>query len=105
LMSSVGQPRPTVVIEVKYVDRVFSREEIQQAIAYSAAYRCPVVLIRPRRVNEVFGNLELAGEIGQIRIETFLFDLNAPDAATEDRRLVSAIRGLILPALGTPLSS
>jgi 5-methylcytosine-specific restriction enzyme subunit McrC len=81
-----------VAIEVKYIDRSFGRGELEQAIGYSASYRCPTVLVRPRARGEREMGLEHVGRIDSVEIKSYVFDLGAVDLYAEERRWIAAIR-------------
>ena len=59
-----GDSRFQLVGEVKYIDRDFSRDHINQALAYAVSYRTPVVLIRPKLGGELA--LERVGELAAL---------------------------------------
>lgn len=84
-----------LVIEVKYFDRDFGREEYEQAIAYAATFRCPALLVRPKTAREGRSGVTSIGSIGNIRLFSFAFDLAAADLDVEEARFTSEVRGLM----------
>jgi len=42
-----AEDRFRLVSEVKYIDREFSRDHVNQALGYAVSYHAPVLLVRP----------------------------------------------------------
>lgn len=97
-----GDGRFRLVGEVKYIDRDFSRDHINQALAYAVSYRTPVVLIRPRLRDESSGLTEL-GTVNGITAHRYLVDL-AGDLLQEELAFAVAMRSLIPLAPGASVA-
>jgi 5-methylcytosine-specific restriction enzyme subunit McrC len=80
-----GPDGSRLVAEVKYINRDFAREEINQALAYALSYRAPCVLIRPRRPGDESGLAPL-GTVAGVSLYRFHFDLGG-DLEPEEGRL------------------
>lgn len=89
VVRQAGSVLATVLGEVKYIDRNFSREDINQAIAYAVSYHAPCLLIKPRRKGEAVG-LHPHGEVAGTRIYRYHFDL-AADLEDQERRLARVV--------------
>lgn len=81
---------PIVVLEIKYIDRDFVRDEINQAIAYAVSYKAPCVLIRPKLVGEAPG-LGVHGQVNGMTIYRYLYDLQ-DHLDRQEVRLARAVR-------------
>lgn len=72
----------SLLVEVKYKARP-SREDVNQAIAYGASYRCPVVVLAHPRPKGESAHLRLEGSIGKMRVYRYAYDLAATLEAEE----------------------
>ncbi len=88
-----GADRFQLVCEVKYIDRDFSREHVNQALAYAVSYRVPVVLIRPCLSHETSG-LSKHGEVSGITVYRYLFDL-AGQLGDEEQNFAISMRSFL----------
>lgn len=89
-----GDGRWPIVVEVKNVPVKgnSSRAAIEQVTTYAATYRCNcVVLAHPRRRHQNWAGLRLQGNIGELAIYQYVFDLNAPDLVTQEREFGEAM--------------
>lgn len=93
-----GPDRFHLVGEVKYIDRDFTRDHVDQALAYALSYRTPVMLIRPSLEGEASG-LTVYGTVDRKVVYSYLFDL-AGDLPDEERAFAQAVRSLLtVPAV------
>lgn len=93
VVTRTGSAAALVLGEVKYINRNFSREEVNQAIAYGVSYGATCVLIKPRSRAEPPG-LTLHGIVSGISIYRYAFDL-AADLELQERMLATAILSLM----------
>jgi 5-methylcytosine-specific restriction enzyme subunit McrC len=88
-----GDGRFHLVGEVKYIDRPFSRDHINQAISYAVSYRVPAVLIRPRMKDEAQG-LSLIGVVDKTSAYSYLYDIGG-DLVREEEEFARAMASLL----------
>lgn len=93
VIAQAGHAQPVVLGEVKYINRNFSRDELNQAIAYGASYRAPCILIKPRMQSEPPG-LASHGLVAGIKIYRYAYDL-AADLEDQERKLARAILSFV----------
>jgi 5-methylcytosine-specific restriction enzyme subunit McrC len=83
-----------VLCDVKYKVRKPQRDDINQAIAYMASYKCPsFVMVYPRVGSEV--GLQKLGTIDGRTLFAYPFDLRSPESEAEEEHFVDAIHSLI----------
>jgi 5-methylcytosine-specific restriction enzyme subunit McrC len=91
--------RASLLVEIKYKDRA-DRTDLNQAIAYGASYRCPLVILAHARGRGDPAHLRLEGAIGKMQVFTYAFDL-AGDLEEEERRFADTVKQLItIPGTG-----
>jgi len=87
------------LIEIKNVPVKKDRSErsaIQQALTYSLAYRCKrVVLAHPRGYASDFTGLRPQGQIGDLSLYQYVFDLAADPIEDEEDRFVAAVEEVL----------
>lgn len=85
-----------VLIEVKYKKRQApEREDINQALAYGAAYRCPTVVIVLPRYEDCPRGLRELGQVGNsLTLYQYHYDLAAARLADEEIAFARSIREL-----------
>jgi 5-methylcytosine-specific restriction enzyme subunit McrC len=88
-----GTGRASLLVEIKYKDRA-SREDLNQAIAYGASYRCPVVILAHARQRGDVAHLRAEGTIGSMQIFTYAFDL-AADLKDEEQYFAETVKQLV----------
>jgi len=94
-----GSYRTLLVAEVKYKKFVKpTREDNNQAIAYAASYRAPVVIIHPR-VEEKTHGMSLPERIDRRTIYHYAFDLAAEDPDAEEQVFAESFRSLLSAAI------
>jgi 5-methylcytosine-specific restriction enzyme subunit McrC len=96
-----GDGRWPLVIEVKNVpvEGGSSRAAIEQVITYAATYRCScVVLAHPRGTHQTWSGLRLQGNIGELAVYQYGFDLGAEDLESQEREFRVAMLDLCLSA-------
>ncbi len=92
-----GDGRWPLVIEVKNVPvkRNSSRAAIEQVITYAATYRCGcVVLVHPRGRDQAWSGLRLQGNIGELAVYQYGFDLGAEDLESQEQGFREAMFNL-----------
>jgi 5-methylcytosine-specific restriction enzyme subunit McrC len=90
-----------LVLEVKNVpvrEHFSDRSHMEQAITYAVSYGTKrVVLVHPRATTSQNTGMRRLGQIGDIELYQYRFDLGADDLAAEDARFGEAVASL-LPA-------
>jgi 5-methylcytosine-specific restriction enzyme subunit McrC len=86
LRSARHADRWLVMVEVKYFDHGFGRDEFEQAIAYAASYRSPIVLVRPRNRSDTQMGLATIGQINSVELFSYVFDLGQSALDVVERR-------------------
>lgn len=94
-----GSAEPRLVLEVKYKpsERAVAREDVNQAIAYGASYRCArVLLVQPRgpRDAEPQGIREL-GTINNMRVDRYVYDLGVDELQTSEAELCEDLAAIL----------
>jgi 5-methylcytosine-specific restriction enzyme subunit McrC len=95
-----GRPPYALIGEVKYIDRDFDRDHVDQALAYGTSYRAPVVLVRPALRGEHAGLTEV-GRIDSDVLYRYCFDLRG-DLVDQELRFVTSLRTLAMANVPVP---
>lgn len=88
-----------LVFEVKYipVDGSSSRDAVNQAITYANCYEANrVVLVHPCKDGQASGMHKL-GDVGEIEVLQYRFDLSSSDLAGEVNRFAHAVEESVVP--------
>jgi 5-methylcytosine-specific restriction enzyme subunit McrC len=86
-----------LVVEVKNipVKGQSSRSALEQVITYAATYSCNrVVLVHPRSQHQVEHGLQLQGQIGDLSVYQYVFDLKSSDLVVEEKQFAEAMTDL-----------
>lgn len=87
-----------VILDMKYkpITGAPDRADLNQAIAYAAAYRAlDVIVVHPKADSSPLRGLRTVGTIDGRTVHAFAFDLNAFDIASEERELSSSVKGIL----------
>lgn len=86
-----------LLIEVKYKGRP-SREDLNQAIAYGASYKCPLVILAHAREEGEDAHLQFEGSIGSMKVFRYAYDL-AGELEAEEKLFVEKMERLALTGM------
>ncbi|PYY34472.1 hypothetical protein [Curtobacterium sp. MCPF17_046] len=71
------------------------RSEVEQAVTYATRYQTSAVLLVHPKGHGVKGGLQFCGQIGDVAVFDYRYDLNAADMDTEDRLFSDAVASLL----------
>ena len=93
----IRKPSCHVVIgEVKY-KTVEGRDDVNQVLAYSLSYRAPVIVLILPAESVTGRGLSEVGNVGNVRVCRYRFNLAAADLELEEREFGEIIAGLLPP--------
>lgn len=89
---TMGRRTYPVIVEVKYKPAP-NRDDLNQAIAYAASYRChEVIVVQPKATNpRLETGLKLLGRIDDLSVYRYVFDLGAPDLSDQEDRFARTV--------------
>jgi 5-methylcytosine-specific restriction enzyme subunit McrC len=91
--SASDPERALAVVEVKYKSRT-DREDLNQAIAYGASYRCHTVVLARVNAQKTGGTLSYIGAIGAMKVFEYAFDLSG-DLESVEAHFASSIQDVV----------
>jgi len=86
----------TVIGEIKYKDRP-SRDDINQAITYAVTYGADLVVLIHQYAGTGDAGLSHHGQVKNIRVATYAFDLDGIDLEKEEQLLCRSLFPLVKP--------